>query len=76
MVNLNYTRVHTKTVRKALRNQSRICSKVAGLGIFPSDSLQSQTYEFIEITPLGPYYGADYSRNSAKVRCRCFEGCT
>ena len=38
-------------------NQSRICGKGVGLGLFPSDSLQSQSYEFIEIAHIGPYYG-------------------
>ena len=33
-------------------NQSRICGKGVGLGLFPSDSLQSQLYEFIEITHI------------------------
>ena len=33
-------------------NQSRICGKVVGLGLFPSDSLQSQLYEFIEIAHI------------------------
>ena len=31
-------------------NQSRICGKRVGLGLFLSDSLESQSYEFIEIT--------------------------
>ena len=30
-----------------------------GLGLFPSDSLQSQSYEFIEIAHIGPYYGVE-----------------
>ena len=33
-------------------NQSRICGKGVGLGIFPSESLQSQLYEFIEIAHI------------------------
>ena len=40
-------------------NQSRICGKGVGLGLFPSDSLQSQSYEFIEIAHIGPYYGVE-----------------
>ena len=40
-------------------NQSRICGKEFGLGLFPSDSLQSQLYEFIEIAHIGPYYGVE-----------------
>ena len=40
-------------------NQSRICGKGVGLGLFPSDSLQSQSYELIEIAHIGPYYGVE-----------------
>ena len=36
-------------------NQSRICGKGVSLGIFPSDSLQSQSYEFIEIAQICTY---------------------
>ena len=32
--------------------QSRICGKGVSLGLFPSDSLQSQLYEFIEIAHI------------------------
>ena len=32
--------------------QSCICGKRVGLGLFPSDSLQSQLYEFIEIAHI------------------------
>ena len=31
--------------------------KEVGLGLFPSDSLESQSYEFIEIAHIGPNYG-------------------
>ena len=41
------------------KNQRRICGKGVGLGLFPSDSLQSQSYEFIEIAHIGPYYGVE-----------------
>ena len=41
------------------KHQSGICSKGVGLGLFPSDSLQSQSYEFIEIAHIGPYYGVE-----------------
>ena len=41
------------------KNQIRICGKGVGLGLFPSDSLQSQSYEFIEISHIGPYYGVE-----------------
>ena len=40
-------------------NQSRICGKGVGLGLFPTDSLQSQSYEFIEIAHIEPYYGVE-----------------
>ena len=40
-------------------NQSRICGKEASLGVIPSDSLESQSYEFIEIAHIGPYYGVE-----------------
>ena len=33
-------------------NQSRICGKGVGLGLFPSDSLESQSYEIIEIAHI------------------------
>ena len=32
----------------------RICGKGVGLGLFPSDSLESQSHEFIEIVHIGP----------------------
>ena len=41
-------------------NQSRKCGEGAGLDLFPSDSLQSQLYEFIEIVHIGPYYGVPW----------------
>ena len=40
-------------------NQSRICGKGADLGLFPSDSLQPQSYQFIGIAHIGPYYGVE-----------------
>ena len=39
-------------MQSALLNQSRICGKGVGLGLFPSDSLESQLYEFIEIAHI------------------------
>ena len=36
------------------QNQSRICGKVVGAGLFPSDSLESQSYEIDEIAHKGP----------------------
>ena len=40
-------------------NQSRICGKEVDLGLFPSDSLQSQSYQFIGIAHIGPFYGVE-----------------
>ena len=48
-----------------INNQSRICGKGVGLGLFPSDSLKSQSFEFIEVAHIGPYYGV-------KNVCRIF----
>ena len=39
-------------LEKSSIDQSRISGKGVGLGIFPSDSLQSQLYEFIEIAHM------------------------
>ena len=43
-----------------INNQSHMCGKRVGLGFFPSDSLESQSYEFIEIAHIGPYYGVEW----------------
>ena len=66
-------------------NQSRICGKGVGLGIFPSDWLQSQSYQFIGIAHIGPYYGEQndcrnfrsnrmnsFSKNQTKSKNGCF----
>ena len=66
-------------------NQSRICGKGVGLGLFPSDSLQSQSYEFIEFAHIGPYYGVEndcrnfrsnrmdsFCKNQKKSKNDCF----
>ena len=45
--------------RKIAYYQSRICGKGVGLGLFPSDSLQSQSHQFIGIAHIGPYYGVE-----------------
>ena len=45
-------------------NQSRICGKGVGLALFPSDSLQSQSYQFIGIAHIGPYYGVENDNRS------------
>ena len=65
-------------------NQSRICGKGVGLCLFPSDSLQSQSYEFIGSAHIGPYYGVEndcrnfrsnrmeFLQKSKKSRNGCF----
>ena len=51
---------HVKNMSNILkRYQSHICGKGVGLGLFPSDSFESQSYEFIEIAHIGPYYGVE-----------------
>ena len=68
-------------------NQSRICGKGVGLGLFPSDSLQSQSYQFIGIAHIGPYYGVEndcrnfrsnsmnsFSKNQKRSKNDCFFG--
>ena len=43
------------------------------MGLFPSDSLQSQSYEFIEIAHIGPYYGVENDcRNFRSNRMNTF----
>ena len=39
-------------IERSEEKLSRICGKGVGLGFFPSDSLQSQLYEFIEIAHI------------------------
>ena len=34
-------------------NQSRMCGKGVGLGLFPSDSLKPQSYDFDKIAQIG-----------------------
>ena len=66
-------------------NQSRIYGKGVSLGIFPSDSLQSQSYEFIEIAQICTYYGVEnncrnfrsnhmgsFCKNQKKSKNGCF----
>ena len=40
-------------------NQSRMCGKRVRLGPFPSDSLESQSYDFDEIAYTKPLYGVE-----------------
>ena len=44
--------INIRFLKKFDEDQSRICGKGVGLGLFPSDSLQSQSYEFIEIAHI------------------------
>ena len=43
-----YSRHFSLKGKAPTKNKSRICGKGVGLGLFPSDSLQSKLYEFIE----------------------------
>ena len=38
-------------------NKRRMCGKGVGLGPFPSDSLESQSYNFDEFADIKPLYG-------------------
>ena len=54
-------------------NHSRICGKGVVLGLFLSDSLQSQSYHFIGIAYIGPYYGVENDcRNFRSNRMNSF----
>ena len=53
-----------KLVPIGLLYQSRICGKGVSLDLFPSDSLQYQSYQFIEIAHIGPYYGEQNDRRN------------
>ena len=37
-----------------LKNQSRMCGKGVGSSLFPSDSLESHSYEFDALAHIGP----------------------
>ena len=41
---------------------SRMCGKGIGLGCFPSNSLESQSYDFDEIAHMKPLYGVENSK--------------
>ena len=41
-------------------NQSRICGKGVGSGLFSSDSLESKSSELIEIAHIWPYYSVEW----------------
>ena len=57
-----------------LGNQSRICGEEVGLDLYPSDSLHFQSYEFIEILQIGPYYGVEKDcRNFVQIVLTVFE---
>ena len=40
-------------------NQSLVCGKGVDLGLFPSDSLESQSNDIIEIAHIGLYHGVE-----------------
>ena len=50
-------------------NQSRMCGKGVGLGLFPSDLLQSQLHELIENAHIGPYYGVKNGCRNFRSKC-------
>ena len=52
-----------------MNNQSRICGKGVGLGLFPPDWLQSQLYEFIEIAYINHTIDRE---NRKKSKDNCF----
>ena len=50
------TNVHRGlTLKNQLQNQNRMCGKGVGLGLFPSDSLESQSYDSDKLHMLSPY---------------------
>ena len=53
------TRRSDRFLKTSFENQSGICGKGVGLGLFPSDSLESQSFELIEIAHTAPYYGVE-----------------
>ena len=52
-----------------ISNQSRMCGKGVGLGLFPSDSLESQSYDFDEIAHIRPLY---WCRDKVRLITVCF----
>ena len=59
-------------VFKRFHNQSRICGKGVGLGLVPSYSLQSQSYQFNGIARIGSYYVGQFLRKSKKSKMVVF----
>ena len=50
-----------------------MCGKEVGLGLFPFDSLESQSYDFGEIARIKLVYGAERLHTSSFKSCRVFE---
>ena len=46
--------------RKQIRTQSRMCGKGVGLGLFSSESLKSQSYDFDETAHTVQFQNAEY----------------
>ena len=67
--NMWWLRLYCEIV--GIANHSRICGKEVGLGLFPSDSLQSKSYQFFEIAHIGPDYGVE--NDYRKVRSNRIE---
>ena len=53
------------------QKQSRMCGKGVGSGLFPSDSLQSQSYDFDEIAHIKPIYGVERLQKTAFKPKKC-----
>ena len=51
---LTKTRQEMNTTFENCKNQSSICGKGVGLGLFPSDSLESQSCDFDAFAHIGP----------------------
>ena len=47
------------------QNQSRMCGRGVGSGLSPSDSLESQSYDFDEIAHIRPIYGVQRLRKAS-----------
>ena len=45
---------YARKVYYYIMKKSRKCGKGVGLGLFPSDSLESQSYHFDKISHIGP----------------------
>ena len=48
-----------------LQSQSRMCGEEVGLGLFPFDSLESQSYDFDKIEHIKHLYGEERLHKSS-----------